>query len=409
MLKFILLLFTLLIPLDNKTSTWFNFGGGLNLTTFFLIIFLFAWLTNSGKKNIFQKSPLNTPVIIFMIIMFLSIWMGSFNFGYSPFGPTLNSYKRFITIFLVYFIILNTVKDKKMMHSLFLVMVFMAMLISLLILKEFRVTWHYDEDNRVQIFGMQPNLLGGFFMQLVPVLMSFAISLKKLKSQIFYFFALFLSILAVMFTYSRGAYLSAIASLLIIVLIGGKKSFIKIGIGVSVALFFISVFFGYGHIIPVSVKERFEMVKDKDKREADISVQTRENVWTIAREYISQSPIYGYGYEAQVYLLPIDTHNMYLHLLLEGGIIALIFYILIFLIGFKITYSVFKASSDEFEKALSLGFIGTLVAIFVGNFFGTRMNHFASNGYFAILMGMIAKIYSDKKQQLTVLKNKVKK
>jgi O-antigen ligase len=286
-----------------------------------------------------------------------------------------------------------------MMRSLFFAMVLMTLVISLVILKEFRTTWHYNEDNRVQMLGMNPNLLGGFFMQLIPVLMSFAISLKKFKSRIFYFSAFFFSSLAVMFTYSRGAYLSAMASLLVITLFAGKKSFIKIGMGALVALFFISVFFGYGHIIPVSVKERFEMVKDKDKREADESVRSREYVWSIAKGYISQSPIYGYGYEASAYLLPLDTHNMYLDLLLEGGVIALIFFIFIFLIGFKVAYSVFKNSSDEFEKALSLGFIGTLVALFMGNFFGTRMNHFASNGYFAILMGMVARLYAEKRKQ----------
>lgn len=399
MLNFILLLFTIFIPLEDKATVWLNFGGGLNLTTFFLLIFLVALLGNSGKNKPSKGNPLNIPIFIFIVVIYLSLWMGSFNFGYSAFGPIFNSYKRFITTFLVYFIILNTVKDKKMMNSLFLNMVFMTIFISVVIIKEFRVTWHYDEDNRVQILGMNPNLLGGFFMQLVPVLMSFAILLKKFKSQIFYFSAFFLSSLAVMFTYSRGAYLSAMASLLIITILGGKKSFIKIGIGAIATLFFISVFFGSGRLIPVSVTERFEMVHNKEIRDADVSVRRRENVWAIAKEYISQSPVYGHGYEASAYLLPLDTHNMYLDLLLEGGIIAFIFFILIFLIGFKVAYSVFKNSSDEFEKALSLGFIGTLVAVFVGNFFGTRMNHFASNGYFAILMGMVARLYAEKRKQ----------
>ena len=399
MTNLFLLIFTLLIPLDNKTSVWLNFGGGFNLTTFFIIFFLVTWLINSNKNNYNQKSPLNAPILFFMIILYLDLWIGSFNLGYSAFGPALNSYKRFITTFLVYFIILNMARNKKIMNSLFLAMVFMTMFIAVMALKGFKSSWHYHEENRIELLGMNPNALGEFFIQLIPVLISFSILLKKFKRQIFYFFALILTIMAVMFTYSRGAYLSVMVSLLVITFIGGKRTFIKIGFFTLASLFFISAFLGSGRIIPLSVQERFEMAQNQDKREADESIRLRKNIWTIAKEHIALSPVYGHGYEASAYLLPYDTHNMYLDLLLEGGIIALILFLIIFLIGFKISYSVFKASSDEFEKALSLGFIGTLIAVFVGNFFGTRMNHFASNGYFAILMGMVARLYAEKRKQ----------
>lgn len=398
MLNLFLLLFTLYIPFEDKTMDWFKLGGLLNLTNIFLAILFIICLISSNKNGSSIKSPLNTSILMFLIAMYLSLWIGSFNFGYSAFGPILNSYKRFITTFLVYYISFYLIKNRGTMKLLFFTMIIITMFISVVALREFKSSWHYQEQNRMQILGMQPNLLGGFFMQLVPVHISFIISLKKFKSQILYFFAFFLAILAVMFSYSRGAYLSAMVSILVIALIGGRKSFIKITVFGVAALLFISVFFGSGNLIPVSVKERFEMGQNKEKREQDVSVQTREYVWKITSGYISQSPIYGHGFEASAYLLPLDTHNMYLDLLLEGGIIALIFFLLIFLIGFKIAYSVFKNSSDEFEKALSLGFIGTLIAIFVGNFFGTRMNHFASNGYFAILMGMVARLYAEKRK-----------
>jgi len=398
MLKIILLIFTCFIPLEDKVLLWFNFGGFFNLTNLFLIIFLVICLISPDKNKTSNKTPLNMPIFMFLIVTYLSLWIGNFNLGYSAFGSTLNSYKRFITIFLVYFIFFNLDRDKKTMNLLLFAMSIMTVLISIVALREFRSTWHYSEGSRLQVLEMQPNLLGGFFTQLIPTFISFAVFLKKIKNKIFYFFAFFLSVLAIMFTYSRGAYLSVIVAILVITLIGGKKLFFKVSILGVFTLFFISIFFGHGRLIPVSVMERFEMAHDKEKREGDESVQKREYIWMLAKEYIFKSPIYGHGYEASAYLLPFDTHNMYLDLLLEGGIIALIFFIFIFLIGFKVAYSVFKASTDEFEKALSLGFIGTLVAVFVGNFFGTRMNHFASNGYFAILMAMVSRLYAEKRK-----------
>lgn len=397
MLRSLLLIFTALIPFDNKTSFWLNFGSGFNLTTISLIILIFGWLIKSSKNGLCAKSTLNFPILTFILIMYASVWYGYFNFGYSPLGEELNLYKRFVTSLIFYFIILNSVKDKKTMALLLKVMFAVTVFISILTTKEYLggQTWHYNEDSRVTIAGMQPNALGSFITQCLPVLLAFALLTKKIAGRLIYFALILICVAGLMFTYSRGAYLSAMISILVITFLAGRKSFIKVIAGSLVVFFFISIFFGYGHIIPVSVKERFDMLGDKEKREQDFSVQTRERIWKIAKEYISQSPIYGYGYNAKQYLLPLDTHNTYLNVLLDMGILGLTSFLLIFFVGFKIALRVYKLSPEPFDKGLSLGLIGSLVAILVGNFFGTRFELFASNGYFTAILGMVARLNSE--------------
>jgi len=127
MLNIILLIFTLLIPLPNKTTTWLNFGGGINLTTMFIVLLAIGALLvkNQAKEDAVVKNPLNLPILLFILITYMSLWIGTFNFGYSAFGPVLNAYKRFVTLFILYFLVLNIARDKKTMWLLLGAMILM--------------------------------------------------------------------------------------------------------------------------------------------------------------------------------------------------------------------------------------------------------------------------------------------
>lgn len=399
MFTLLLLIFTAFIPFDNKTSFWLNFGGGFNLTTIFMFILIVGWLVRSGKEGLCRKSALNFPILTFILIMYASLWYGYFNLGYSPFGEELTLYKRFVTSLIFYFIILNSVKDKKTMWLVLKVMFFVTVLISIMSVIEYRSveTWHYKEGSRFNIAGMQPNDLALFFTQCLPVFLSFVLFKKAINSRIFYLVLISICFAALMFTYSRGAYISIIVAFLVIGIFAGMKNLLKLSLGIIIILLPISIIFGHGNILPVSVTERFQSITKKDE-----SIETRQNVWKIAKDYIVQSPLFGYGFNAKSYLLPLDTHNMFLNILLEAGVLGLIFFLLIFLTGFKLALRVFKSSEDSFDKALSLGLMGSLVAMVVGNFFGSRFNLFASNGYFVALLGMVARLDSENRNKIKI-------
>lgn len=61
-----------------------------------------------------------------------------------------------------------------------------------------------------------------------------------------------------------------------------------------------------------------------------IQEDNRTRIWRMALQLIKQSPISGYGWASNEYLLPYPTHNTVLALLLDGGVIVLVSYLFMF-------------------------------------------------------------------------------
>jgi len=393
MLNILLIVFTLFIPLPSKTTTWFNLGGGINWTTIFIILLaigaLFVRLSEKGSTTV--KSPLNLPVFIFILLSFISLWSGVFNFGYSPFGEELHAYKRFVTIFILYFLVLNITRDRKIIAVLLGVIILMLIFEAYVVLKEHYTTafWHYSDKMRVTgtfsaTRGGGANELGAFFAQYLPILIAFFLVMRKRSMKLIFIGLSVFVFLALIYTYSRGSYLSIAAALFVIGIVKSKKFLLAIGV-IFIILFSM-------RILPVSVVERVNSIYAKNP---DKSIAGREMVWRDAGRYIKEYPVLGYGYDASNYLLPYDTHNMYLDIALEIGIPAVLVLFWIYIIGFKVAYKLLKTTQDPLYQIISLSFIGSLVALAVGNMFGTRLNFFPINGYFAILMGMMARVSID--------------
>lgn len=403
MFNSLLLLFTLVIPLENKTSTLFNFGGGFNLTTIFTVLLIIGWMTNRRANTpLLAKNPINLPLTLFLATTYLSFFTGFVQLGIPFFGNEFRSFKILLTLFILFFIVANNVKEKKGMKLLLGIMTVMVTLTAIVVQKEFRESgiWHYDEEARIRVFGMQPNMLGAFFAQFLPILAAFAFLTNKFKNRIFYIFLFSIGLSGLMFTYSRGAYLGIAGALIVMAILGGKKSLKGFVLLFAIAILAQSILFGHGRLIPVSVRERIEMVQG-EKMQKDVSAQLRKEVWELAKKYIRESPIVGYGYGASDHLLyledrdiRLDTHNMYLDIALECGIPTLLLFIWLLIRAIKVAFTLYKRTNDDFYKIVTLGFMGSVVALTIGNLFGTRLILLAANGYFAILMGMVAQIYT---------------
>lgn len=66
-----------------------------------------------------------------------------------------------------------------------------------------------------------------------------------------------------------------------------------------------------------------------------LSRDNRLSIWSLAVQYIKESPAWGKGLMACQNLLPYPTHNTLLYLILTGGVIMLVLYILLFMPVFK--------------------------------------------------------------------------
>ncbi|MDD5680057.1 MAG: O-antigen ligase family protein [Candidatus Omnitrophica bacterium] len=386
------LLFTVSIPIESKVGSLFNFGGGLNYTTFFLLILLFSWFFSTQKKGegFFLKNPLNAPISLFVIIVFAYLWIGHFRLDAPIWGNELNAYKRFVTPFILFFVTVNNIKEKKTMKVILYAMIFTIFLIALFSCKEYarRAGEHYARGLRVSVVGLQTNHLGAFFAQYLPVPLAFFVMNSGIVKRGAYLTVFILGTAALMVTFSRGAYLSFIAGLsAILIFCGGRRIWKIAAVGALIILVVVCIV-GPDRFLPTPVRERVESIQDRSDR----SITNRELVWEQAREYIRKSPIIGYGYGASKYLLFMDSHNMYYDLMLETGIFGIMVFLWILLRGFWLGRRLYKDSSDTLSKTVGMALMGSLFALAVGNIFGTRLDLVATNTYFMMLLGIAVRL-----------------
>src|SRR5262249_43880055 len=124
----------------------------------------------------------------------------------------------------------------------------------------------------------------------------------------------------ILFSYSREAYLALVLILCFLAIVKVRALFIPI---LVLAL-------GWQIILPVAVRERIAMTySHRDagmEGELDASAQERVMLWTDAMNMFQQNPAIGTGFLTYSELSRVgsykDTHNFYLKMLVETGLIG---------------------------------------------------------------------------------------
>lgn len=106
----------------------------------------------------------------------------------------------------------------------------------------------------------------------------------------------------------------------------------------------IILFFIYEFLLPYipglsTIADKFESTKENDGG----VLQGREVLWAVAYDMIASAPIFGHGFGSysyiteQMQMFTTSTHNYYLQIFAELGIIGLILYISVFLFAIQLT------------------------------------------------------------------------
>ncbi len=362
-----------------------NFGSGINLTNAFLALIGIGWLLGSAvrREDIVRPSPINIPIAIILIFGLISFARGMSYFGYDLSGGEMNSFKRYITFYIVMLISMNVFRRRFFRISALVVM-FLGLLYEIKVtFAQHRAvaSWHYSDRMRIPGSfegGGGANELGTYFAQGLQFVYATLLHAPKWIVKGVALLVLALGVQALFYTYSRGAYLSFFLGLGVISWLKDRRLFLSF-------LFLAVLSYPFW---PVSVRERFVSIKHEDA-----SIRGRKEVWRIAREKIMRSPIFGYGYDASKYLLPRDTHNMYYDIALEMGLPALIAVIYLFIRILLASYQVWRRARDSVTKIFSLGLIGAVFSLLLGNMFGTRLAYLPINMYVAVASGIVARMY----------------
>lgn len=198
------------------------------------------------------------------------------------------------------------------------------------------------------------NSLGGILGMLLPLSFSYAVFSKQIKQKVLYFISTFLILIALIFTFTRGAWFGALVGIIFVSIYKFRWKAVFILLIIPLLFVFVE---------PI----RTRLLKTRLDLE-----QERIYMWKTAIELIKQKPFFGHGpgsvkkliYEKDTQQIlksgHFHVHNIYLNIGIEMGLPAIILFLTMILMLFK--YAIFQISNCEaLVIPLLIGLAGGLI------------------------------------------------
>ncbi len=383
----------------------------LSLSLFFIEVLLFLWIfkTLFLKEKIFKKDQIKfiCPGFIFIFILGLAVLFSDFQqYGFWGYYFRQMGYLAYLHFFLFFLVLFFNLKTKKQVQRIFyaiLASLFLVVFYGILqILGVDPINWSEPAFLTQRIFSTlgQPNFLGSWLLLTGPIfiwLSWYYFSPKKTNQSFpsttpllivplivcFFFFTL----LALILTQSRGAWIGFLFSglFLLIILIGPtrKKLLFKI-----LFLFLIlsgTIFFLFNSSSFLNKEDQsIFLTRIKSLTQLKETGGLRIILWQQSLDLIREKPFLGYGLESQhfvfapvyqpeqatlesINLMPDRAHNDFLDTLLVSGILGGLAYLFLIISSFYLGLKYVLKSKFSEEKLMGLvlltGLLGYLISL----------------------------------------------
>jgi putative inorganic carbon (hco3(-)) transporter len=338
-----------------------------------------------GKR--LPSSKLYLIWVVIGVYLYFSMWVGVAN-GISP-APLWTSDSNFATwkecmlVPLVFVATTLVVEDRKSIKMIIIVTAITLLVIDRsCILAAMSRSWAaFDETKRDPgplVWGS--NLTAAYLVQFAMFIWGVLQFVKGKKYKIIGFTTIAASFFALLYTFSRGGYLAALVGIFVLGILKERKLLIVLG------LFLLT----WRTVVPTAVRERVEMTKNSTG-ELDASAQQRVELWKESWQSIKESPVIGKGYATFQYGQHAanlkDTHNLYVKVWAETGIVGLAMVLILLEQMASMGYRLFRRGNDSVYRGLGLGLLLATCCSIVANFFGDRWNFTEISGPMWILAG----------------------
>lgn len=201
------------------------------------------------------------------------------------------------------------------------------------------------------------------------------------------------SLLCVMYAFSRAGYVAVVVGCLVLLALRYRK-FIPVVIVLGLCA---------STILPKAVQQRVFMTTDNAGGELDHSSEVRVSLWEEALQEVSVNPVFGLGFNTYAYMDHIsgykDSHNIYVKVLVETGIVGLILFLILLFKSANAGYQLFRIADEPFHAALGLGLAAWVASAIISNFFGDRFTYLEVNGYMWLICGLVARAFLLEKER----------
>lgn len=374
--------------------------SGANLINLVLAAGPLAWFVTRAQGK--PRTPLGlVELVLALFVVATSASVVPAYFAGHDLGEIAQNYRAWVGPILFFFLARGLVRDRQDVNAILQVLAWTAVLVTL-------CTWWEGfersdrgsiESSRVPGVLLQANSMGAFLVYYGVPLLALALTARGWKRGIGYFLGFVAAARAVLYTFSRGAYLAFVAGSSV-VLFCGNPALLAVAGGASltaVALF--------PSLVPLSVQQRFSETSDPDSDigspALDKSSALRLVLWKGGLQMVAEHPLQGVGLARFAETVrdhtpdplapddPVDAHNAYLLLAAEAGVPSLILLLALFSAWGFTALKLYLRRRDPVDRRLGLVFLGSLVGVMVSCTVGSRFSEEALIGYFWILAALV--------------------
>jgi len=388
-----LYVFVLTLPLQTGRYKLHEFFLGTHFLDILLLGTILGLLLK--RQEVFPKTPWRSFLIGLAIFYYFSLWEGSFFVDVPlPFWITdirFSDWKNYVEMFLLALLVPSVFKEKKDIRNLIIVMCVSVLIVnrSYVSLMHGRDLSHFSYDLRdagpLGYAGV--NGLAAFEAMFASFLLGIYATIKKTSVKLGILALLATCVYCLLYAFSRGGYVGLLMGMLVVGLLRMRLLLILIPL----------ILIGWQTVLPDSVQERITMTTagaDSAKGEQfDSSAQTRLVLWEDAIDLFKRNPVTGTGFDTYEFMGRVgpyrDTHNYYIKMLAETGLIGMALYLILLWKLFRSGSSLYYATEDPFWQAVGLGFLALVSSAIALNFFGDRWSYQQVDGYLWVSFGCV--------------------
>ena len=304
-------------------------------------------------------------------------------------------------LMLGYFLIVNLMRTKEWILRCFKAMVASATIVSCMAIVQYifgrlnrstlDLRYFSNIKGRVTVIFGNANLLGFYLAMVFPLALYFLLQTSGLKKKILPFCSCLAFLFAIVFTWSRGAWLALLVSLLVFLLIYTRKTLrylVLLLLATPLAVFW----------LPDSVRQRFLSIGSFSDSSVAYRLYTWKGTWQAIKEYFVSGV--GYGDEAYAQIYPAfaysgmetapHSHNLFLQILFSLGIFGLLIFLVIAFLFIQRNLENIKSTKDRSVRFLNTALLCSGISVFTMGLFDYVWYHYRVFFLFWILLGLSA-------------------
>lgn len=358
-----------------------------------LLLFVFlAWPLQMavGGRLTWRLTPLDLPILLYLAVAAFLFFVRS---------PALNvaveGVRVYVEYMLWFFVGANLLSSRRQVHALFTWLAVLGMLLGIHGVYQYVIgapipeTWLDTAEatvkTRVYSIVGSPNVLGSFFVLLLPIVASQALTSSSRPARYFYLACLAPMALSLIFTYSRGAWMAMAGALVVYGLLYNWRALLALALAVYTLP---RVVPGIASRIGYLFSPAYLMSSARAGRVAR---------WNKAMQVWQNFPLTGagfgrYGGAVAARHIPGSEYvdNFYLKTLAETGIIGLSALVLLILAGLRCGLNSYRRVTDPALRGLAAGIIAGLCGVLLHNVVENIFEVPMMACYFWLLLGALA-------------------